>query len=613
MRENSEILGKYNSVPHNPQWSIEEGEFPKPKVPLITEPPYLVSPINETISIYCCPAACTRNPKCTKIRFSWLEVQGANAYEVQISDLSDFKQFYDNFPTSTCLVSKTVYSNSFEIDLAKDCCWLIYKSKIYWRVRAVIGNYRSKWSEIGTFDLVMGFCRSCFTFESSCSEEDVPCGLCESLCQSGQCGDCQVVCQSGQCGSCESPCELCESNCMSYDACSIYEGCTGCEYCMSCETCEVPEGCYYCDYCDVCEYAQGCGICQYDEGCQSCQELCEFCERLESCPICEVCETCDAYCQSYCQVCETDVCMGCEFSCQTSCERCETSCENCQRYCEILCQYCETACQNTCENFCETACQNNCEGACQERCEYNCQSNCENTSQCNQCPGCQFCEGVACQTTCEGTCLAVCQSCELNCQLICQYACQSTCETNACQSTQRPGLCGRCEFMNEIGCGYRIGKGGITGGCNGPCDDSDYVNCEARNLRNKYLVYFSRNRDKPLPGGWEEKEVPQTGVITVHPAWCQSIIDPDRIHYFGFLMYGWTENPELLFPFISADMFNDGYIWCIGFEIDKDGWRFFKSRIWKICDGDCSPVGTYLCYDPEDLEHGYYFAYVLEG
>ena len=56
MRSNNNITTEYGKVPHIPIWDIVSTSFPKPKIPIIGDPPELLAPFDSTLEIYCCPS-----------------------------------------------------------------------------------------------------------------------------------------------------------------------------------------------------------------------------------------------------------------------------------------------------------------------------------------------------------------------------------------------------------------------------------------------------------------------------------------------------------------------------------------------------------------------------
>ena len=99
----------------------------------------------------------------------------------------------------------------------------------------------------------------------------VPCGACNTSCQTG----CQVSCQTGCQVSCQTGCQV---------SCQ-----TGCQVaCQSCQSCQA--------YCEVISQSP----CQIScQGCQDCESPCNFgclsCQGCEGCD-CEMCASCNAAC-----------------------------------------------------------------------------------------------------------------------------------------------------------------------------------------------------------------------------------------------------------------------------------------------------------------------------
>jgi len=104
----------------------------------------------------------------------------------------------------------------------------------------------------------------------------VPCGACNTSCQTG----CQVSCQTGCQVSCQTGCQVsCQTGCQ-----------VSCQTCLTCQ--------YQCDVsCQSCAAycASGCQVsCQT---CQDCESPCNFgclsCQGCEACD-CEMCASCNA-------------------------------------------------------------------------------------------------------------------------------------------------------------------------------------------------------------------------------------------------------------------------------------------------------------------------------
>jgi len=612
MRNNDIIKNEYERVPHTPRWSIEKGVFLTPNIPIVFDPPLLLSPLGAEISIFCCPLLCYRHPTCNKIKFEWTSIQGTDYYEIQISDSTDFYVVQPPYDIGNCLITKITNKNYIEIDLSQECCPIVYKDTIYWRVRAKFSGLYSRWSAIGSFRLKTSWCG-----EGSCI--DVPCGTCETTIET--CTTCDICDTCDVNDACKNLCQSCDAWCMTTnDTCYAPESCTRCEGCDTCDTCD---RCMVCEPCENCQsICQACEQCDICEICQNCESVCQGCDTCDICNTCDICQSCQSN-QSTCQVCDAcDICernQGCNtgqcstcLTCQSICEVCETDVCRSGEKCSTQCELCETG--QTCSTTCEVICQVNldCCQVCQscERCD-KCEK-CQNCDSCMSCQPCESCENssqgicivcdgeVSCPTDNCGKCM-VCEPCEK-----CQTSCQGCDTCDSCDKCERNEVCNTCDTLLErlvnVDCVYNIATIPDCGICQ-RAFDKPTIYCNAKTLFKKYKVEISSlldNQGNKIHPNLE-------GIFEIQWQKCirpgQGISEP---YFHGEKQ---QQNSDGTLSLWYLDVFVWGnpmfyrYTWCLktGYFKIPNGCQTDmplesdNSELSRGCSGSCDITGIYSC------------------